>query len=188
MRLSRDAEVEQAQGRIAGHSWGPEISAMCGGMATDIDAAGTHEAAAGADGAAADMGPSLEALVSRLLEDDPALKQSLSRLDLEADQLLKLVQPHEAEIRRSATAEVESLLTAAAQLEGAHELERASEARTNHALRRIYLARYTRRSILIVVSVALVVISGLVLLVPDPGILTRLSHTSTFSLHWSKRQ
>jgi len=110
-----------------------------------------------------DVSLSLETLLSRLLADDPALKQSLRRLDLDADQLLKLIQPREAEIRMSATAEAGSLSDAEAQL------KRASEDTTTFELHRIHLENYTWRSVLIAVSVAAGAIFGLSFLPYFPG-------------------
>lgn len=62
----------------------------------------------GSTATATDADLSLETLDSRLLADDPALAQSLRRLDLPAERLLELIQPREAEIRRSATPEAEA--------------------------------------------------------------------------------
>ena len=103
----------------------------------------------------ADAGLSLETLLERLLADDPALKQSLARLDLDAGQLQELIQPREEEIRRSATAEAESLSVAEAQL------KRASEDPTSYPLRQIYLKDYRSWAIFIVGSVAAGIVFGL---------------------------
>ncbi len=153
LRSGRPKVAVRVKGR------GPGFQLRGGVMAADTDGAVADGAVA--DGAVADVSLSLETLVSRLLKDDTALKQSLSRLDLEADRLLKLIQPHEAEIRRSATAEAESLSVAEAQLTRAHELERASEDPNNFAWRSIRLEGTTWQSILIAVSVAAGIIFGL---------------------------
>ena len=78
---------------------------------------------------ATDADLSLETLVSRLLADDPALAQSLGRLDLPAERLLELIQPRDAEIRRSATSEAESLSVAEAQLKRASETAQSRRVR-----------------------------------------------------------
>ena len=119
-----------------------------------------HPVQAGPDSAeptsvTTDVDLSLETLVSRLLADDPALAQSLGRLDLRTEQLLKLIQPREADIRRSATSEAEALSVAEAQL------KRASSGVPPEESRRILLRGYTKLSILLVASVASGAIIGL---------------------------
>ena len=135
-----------------------------------------HSSQAGADGIGStatttDADLSLRTLVSGLLADDPALAQSLGRLDLGAEQLLKLIQPHEAEIRRSATAEAEALSVAGAQL------KRTSESVPPLKARRIFLVWYTKRSILLVVSLAAGAIAGLSLISAFPALLQLILRT-----------
>ena len=132
-----------------------------------------HSTQAGADEVkstttTSDTDLSMETLVSGLLADDPALAQSLGRLDLRAEQLLKLIQPREAEIRRSATSEAEALSLAEAQL------KRASESVPPEQLRQIFLKGYTKRSILLVVSLAAGAIVGLSFIDAFPALLQHI--------------